>query len=268
VPGLQSGWAIVAYSTCPLAASTGMVAHNGFCCWFSITLLVLAVRELRRGPRGWAVAVCPGAATIAVGVFVQTSAITIAMLAVMAGACPAGVDQLAQGDRFAPESYFVLFAAIAAMPLPAELLRRIGFDRPSRVRRRLLPLWTDLTAACPQIVHVAPADIAARRSRYRLHRTVVEIRDYRLILSRHAGRRHGRLTREFHVPPHGQRALPLALAWTSRCNGEPPAADGGAQQAVAAELLDDAEELCRVAAHWRVTKDYAAILLDHDDVAV
>ncbi|MFE9326080.1 DUF6545 domain-containing protein [Nocardia sp. NPDC052278] len=66
-------------------------------------------------------------------------------------------------------------------------------DTFARSRKQLLPLWADLTAACPEIVYsdVSPTGLG---SRFLLHRTVIEIRDCLRILSRYAPPEQGAMT--------------------------------------------------------------------------
>ncbi|WP_040738540.1 DUF6545 domain-containing protein, partial [Nocardia tenerifensis] len=73
------------------------------------------------------------------------------------------------------------FFGIGAVPLVFRLVDRAGLDAWSRHRKRLLPLWFGLTAVCPEIVHRISMPVEGHRSRYYLHRTVIEIRDSVLI---------------------------------------------------------------------------------------
>ncbi|MFI2475719.1 MAB_1171c family putative transporter [Nocardia xishanensis] len=77
--------------------------------------------------------------------------------------------------------------AVVAVPLVSTLLTHIGWDRTGRYCRRLRPMWTDLTAAVPEIV-LEPRRDQNRRTdpAIRLHRMTVEIRDSLLHLKRYS----------------------------------------------------------------------------------
>ncbi|QIS01341.1 hypothetical protein F5X71_02565 [Nocardia brasiliensis] len=76
----------------------------------------------------------------------------------------------------------VLFAVLVAIPVLLRAAEWLELDNHSRSRKRLLPLWADLTATCPEVVYTGPV-IGSRRSRFLLHRTVIEIRDSVRILA-------------------------------------------------------------------------------------
>ncbi len=142
-----------------------------------------------------------------------------------------------------------------AGPLARSLSERAGIDEWSRRRRLLHPLWSDLTAACPEIVFHA-AEFDGRDPLYRLHRTVVEIRDCMLILHRYAP--------PDPVVPDGppraglESALVLARAVHARRGGARPVAATGRPRAVARDLMSEIEELAALAAVWRKASALAA----------
>ncbi|MEV6389316.1 MAB_1171c family putative transporter [Nocardia xishanensis] len=77
--------------------------------------------------------------------------------------------------------------ATMTVPLISTLLTHIGWDRTGRYCRRLRPMWTDLTAAVPEIVLEVRRDQNRRTDpAIRLHRMTVEIRDSLLHLKRYS----------------------------------------------------------------------------------
>lgn len=107
----------------------------------------------------------------------------------------------------------VVWAALLSVPTGVVAFRRLGWDRMSRRYRLLSPLWSDLTAACPEVVHHVPVPPeVADGIVYRLHRRIIEISDAILILSRYA--EHPR-SPDTAVPGHaraGRRERMLASA--------------------------------------------------------
>lgn len=84
-----------------------------------------------------------------------------------------------QMRRKAATFFAATFAAaiITAIPLFSLIAAQVGWDRTARYNRRLQPLWSDLTAAFPDLV-LYPADqLAELDAAARLHRMTVEIRD-------------------------------------------------------------------------------------------
>ncbi|MFC4126396.1 MAB_1171c family putative transporter [Nocardia rhizosphaerae] len=82
----------------------------------------------------------------------------------------------------------VLLVGITVIPLAGALLVRLGWDRVSRYRRRLHPLWADLTAAVPQVVLDLPSGRGGEIDpAVLLHRMTMEIRDSLLDLERYTG---------------------------------------------------------------------------------
>ncbi|MGV9821100.1 MAB_1171c family putative transporter [Nocardia xishanensis] len=79
----------------------------------------------------------------------------------------------------------VLTTALLAVPLFDLLATRAGWDRSRRFCRRLVPLWTDVTGAVPEIV-LDPASNGRDEPEVRLIRMTVEIRDALLHLNRYA----------------------------------------------------------------------------------
>ncbi|MFC9434129.1 DUF6545 domain-containing protein [Nocardia sp. NPDC057030] len=158
------------------------------------------------------------------------------------------------------------FVGIGAVPVLARLIDATELDAWSRRRKRLLPLWFDLTAACPEIVHRTATPVGPHRNRYILHRTVIEIRDSVLILARHATPTPADLSAEIAVAGPQREALDLAvrlvLACAAKTRGDAPTGTGSLQHCAGDNLAQEAAELAAIAAQWpraRALVDAAAI---------
>ncbi|MEV6555508.1 MAB_1171c family putative transporter [Nocardia sp. NPDC051756] len=158
------------------------------------------------------------------------------------------------------------FLGIGAVPVLARLINATELDAWSRRRKRLLPLWFDLTAACPEIVHRTSNPDAAHRNRYALHRTVIEIRDSVLILARHATPTPADLHAEIAAAGSDREALDLAVRLVRACaaktRGDSPAGTGSLRHCAGDNLAEEAAELAAIAAQWsraRALVDAAAI---------
>ncbi|WP_425173900.1 DUF6545 domain-containing protein [Mycobacterium sp.] len=250
---IHSGWAVIAYSSSP----AGIVFVELLCVansWLAILIAVACARELRRPPNRRAAVISAGMTLVAVGSLVQNANISIAACIAATGRHNAYIERLGWADRFSVVLFAYVCAAIAAVPLGARTLERHGLDKYSLRRRPLLPLWRDLTSACPELIYVTTADVVNNRSRFLLHRTVVEIRDCILILSRYASQQNEVIIHELAELPAFRQALRLALAWSAKTTGELPSGDFLAQQSAAAELLDESAELTDLAEHWPTAK--------------
>ncbi|WP_431953480.1 MAB_1171c family putative transporter [Nocardia lijiangensis] len=84
---------------------------------------------------------------------------------------------------FATSTFFAV--SVSAIPLISTLATHLGCDRTGRYLRRLQPLWTDLTAAVPEVVLATTADRRQPDPAIRLHRMTMEIRDSLLHLRRY-----------------------------------------------------------------------------------
>lgn len=148
-----------------------------------------------------------------------------------------------------------------AVPLIARGLERLRLDRWSRRRRRLLPLWTDLTAACPEIVHLTPSGVADRETRYLLHRITVEIRDCIIILSRYATPTPAPVTAAIAATnTHADMltyAVRIARAAAAKTRGDTMHGATLVRQSDADDLLDEADELMELARIWPQAKTIA-----------
>lgn len=151
-----------------------------------------------------------------------------------------------------------------AAPLIRSGLERVRLDGWSRRGKQLLPLWSELTAACPEIVHRAPG-IDRADSRYRVYRTVVEIRDCMLILSRHTRAlppevRAAIAARGMPEPERRtlESAVALVFALRARSSGRPTVAAVGRVASVATDMDSEIDELARMAAVWPLACGIAA----------
>ncbi|MEU2257167.1 MAB_1171c family putative transporter [Nocardia xishanensis] len=84
---------------------------------------------------------------------------------------------------FATSTFFAV--SVSAVPLISTLTVRLGRDRTGCYLRRLRPLWTDLTAAVPEVVLDSTASRGQPDPAIRLHRMTMEIRDSLLHLRRY-----------------------------------------------------------------------------------
>ncbi|WP_107659102.1 DUF6545 domain-containing protein [Nocardia suismassiliense] len=149
------------------------------------------------------------------------------------------------------------FLVIGAVPVAAWLIDAIGLDAWSRRRKRLLPLWFDLTKACPEIVHRTSTPIAAHRSRYFLHRTVIEIRDSVLILARYATptppELRAAITSSGRTAPEHEAldlAVRLVRACAAKARGDVPTGAGSMHHCAGDNLVEEAAQLAAIAAQW------------------
>lgn len=145
-------------------------------------------------------------------------------------------------------------AVLLACPVVTKSMEQFGLDRWSRRRKMLLPLWTDLTSVCPEVVHVAPTFASDHHTRYLLHRTVVEIRDSIRLLSPFT---------PLDLEPAGpanetlSSAMGLARAVEAKACGTPASGAVAAPSSMATDLLAEADELTRLARIWPHAKTIA-----------
>ncbi|WP_433525009.1 MAB_1171c family putative transporter [Nocardia pseudovaccinii] len=110
--------------------------------------------------------------------------------------------------------------AVVTVPLISTLLTHTGWDRTGRYCRRLRPMWTDLTAAVPEIVLEIRHDHNRRTDpAIRLHRMTVEIRDSLLHLKRYSHNPDNLTTTEGDPHTYARR---IAEAIATKTAGHPP----------------------------------------------
>jgi hypothetical protein len=246
--GIPSGWAVIAYSSSPAAAIAAIVFHDSLIYWFSAMLAITSIREMRNGTDRRALAICIAMAIVAVGILVQTGCISIATGMAAAGQRSTFISTLGMFDRFTIVQWTAISAAVAIVPVLSVLLERISLDKYSRRRRQLHPLWRDLTNACPEIVYLN-RHAMPRGSRFRLHRTMVEILDCILVLGRYAYKDDNELLNNDGMPVQRQ-ALRLARAWWAKQSGEAPCCQYGAQPFTASDFASELAELGELASNW------------------
>ncbi|MFG1797037.1 DUF6545 domain-containing protein [Nocardia sp. NPDC049149] len=143
----------------------------------------------------------------------------------------------------------ILFAAITAIPVWLRFAARIGIDYPARCRRRLLPLWSDLTSACPECIYGGPVDTGLG-SRFLLHRTVIEIRDCLRILSRYDRADVATMPDDAGRDALEHYAVRLARACAAKQRGERPAGGTVTVPSSAEDVDDEIAELTALAKLW------------------
>ncbi|RRQ25312.1 hypothetical protein DK926_23830 [Rhodococcus sp. Eu-32] len=170
---VTEGWETVLYFT------MFAVWVGGMAC----VLLWTCCRELFRGnlePRHRYSYLVVGA----IGIWAAEEAISIMGSAVFASL--GKFSELVQFRVAMNENNFVLMTGLgaicAALPAAAAALESFGADRTSRNIKALRPLWTDLTAACPEVRYLATSEFELPSTARTLHRMAVEIWDSILIL--------------------------------------------------------------------------------------
>ncbi|MFI7003216.1 MAB_1171c family putative transporter [Nocardia sp. NPDC050175] len=138
------------------------------------------------------------------------------------------------------------FAVSMTIPMVLRLVERLGLDSASRSRKQLLPLWSDLTAVCPEIVY--RDSVPDLGSRFLLHRTVIEIRDCLRILSRYA---EGTASHTGAAPAVETYAIQLAHACAARSAGALASTEMLALPSSAGDVSAETAELTALAAHWQ-----------------
>jgi hypothetical protein len=153
-------------------------------------------------------------------------------------------------DRDVLLNQTALFAIGLTIPIVLRLARRLGLDSASRHRKRLLPLWSDLTAACPEIIY-RDSTGTGFGSQFLLHRTVIEIRDCLRILSRY-GTADAAVALSAQAPDHEVMdfALRLAQACAAKSGGAAPSCASTPMPSLAGDVGDEIAELTALAACW------------------
>lgn len=252
------GWAALAHSVSPATTVIALLAHDILIYWFAITIMYVIVQELRHRPPVRAVIICMVLLILSAGSLAQTVGIEIATVSILQGTPQTSVETLTRIGKFSTQVYAFLLTSIAAVPVATIALERARLDRFSLLRRRLMPLWSDLTAACPEVKQLLQPHGIALSPRYVLHRTVVEIRDSILILSRYATRTDEQAVRGQSTEPAKQTALQLAMAWQAKTQGKAPTGGLIVQRSAATDLHEETQELLQLASHWKNAKRAAA----------
>lgn len=252
------GWEAVAYSLHPGVTVAVLAVHDTPIYFFAGSIIFICVQELRRRCPMRVVAVCGALLTLAVCSLLQSVLIDVAALLAMQGQHHVFIDVLGAVSPYTAALYAYLLGIVIAVPVASLVMERAGLDRFSFLRRRLSPLWRDLTEACPEITQLRQLDHLPRHPRYALHRTVVEIRDSILILSRYATRADESLVQQLSDVPTERLALRLALAWRAKSLGHPPTGTVAAQRSAAKDLLEETHELIELSRRWHPAKKRVA----------
>ncbi|WP_069164415.1 MAB_1171c family putative transporter [Nocardia altamirensis] len=212
--------------------------------WLDVLMLKVCLAELRKQPDGREYLVHAGLALFPLIHLIAFSAAPIAAVFLVRNEHTIFASVLAAGDR----DSLIYQAAVIALGLTVpSLLRvatRLGLDEASRSRKRLLPLWADLTAVCPEVVYRDPV-VDGLGSRFLLHRTVIEIRDCLHALSRYT---EGDRGDDHSVADYAVR---LAQACRAKSAGAAPVGSAYALPSTAGDVEAEIDELTALAAQWK-----------------
>ncbi|WP_405162355.1 hypothetical protein OG203_39685 [Nocardia sp. NBC_01499] len=213
--------------------------------WLDYLVIRVGVAELRKRSDPREVLVYAAISLFPLVHLIGFSSAPVATIFLIHGEHNVFTAMLTLADRDILLYQTALFAIGMTVPMLFRLVARLGLDSASRSRKRLLPLWSDLTAACPEIVYREPTPDLG--SRFLLHRTVIEIRDCLRILSRY-------------IPDaasdtgdtHAVRAyaIQLAHACAAKSAGVPASAEVLALPSTAGDVSAETAELTALAAHW------------------
>jgi hypothetical protein len=231
----------------------------------SVALIHSSLSSLRGKPRPREVVVYGAICALSVLLTLSNIGDLAAAVCSVTGLDSALTRYMAGADQDQVLLYAAGLGAMAAITPVERGLDLLGADRYSRRRKRLQPLWRDLTEACPEIVYlIPPPPSATHRTRYLLHRTIVEIRDSILILSRYATPNPERVTAavaaEAQAGPPAEtlaRAVRLARAAAAKRGGETVHGNLVTQRSAAHDLLDETDELLELAGIWPRAKAIA-----------
>ncbi|MFB8277328.1 MAB_1171c family putative transporter [Nocardia colli] len=251
----RTGWAQFGYWLCTVPIGTAM----------AVLIIQAATAELRNrvGRRESAVYVAIFLCGIAV--LVRVAATMVAATIRIAGSRNSFTDTQAMIDRNGVFFDLLLCMGLTLIAIVAAARSRCAVNDLTRHRRALRPLWAELTAACPEIVHHSPVPHGAQPNRYLLHRTVIEIRDSILDLARYATPHPPEIDAAIAGtaptgPAHDalDRAVLLVRARDAKARGNPPT--GGRYFALSAadSLLDEVTELTAISTQWPAAEAIAA----------
>jgi len=228
--------------------------------WCAVSIVVVCIKELKRNPERREFLIYLTLAALFASIIVSNTMVLTASVFAAAGALNDFTAMQADADLVFIVFYTHVGAALAAVPVFIRVLELVHLDTWSRQRRALLPLWRDLTGACPEIVYLSDRRGAtSSRSRFVLHRTIIEIRDCILILSRYATSEDAHRAQEAY--PRIARSVLLAIAWRARIGGGEPSGDIEAQRSAARDLTEEVGELLTIASDWQVAKAAATRLI-------
>lgn len=238
----ETGWAPVGFW---LALLPPMV-------WLDSLVIRLGIAQLRQRPERREVLAYAALALFPAVHLLGFSCAPIAAVFLVRGEHNVFTALLAAADRDILLYQLVIIVVGMTVPLLLRLAQRLGLDAASRSRKRLLPLWSDLTAVCPELVYRGPAGDLG--SRFLLHRTVIEIRDCLRILSRYAPEP-ASLTGDAHAVQ--DYAIQLAHACAAKSAGAPASGAVLALPSTAGDVDAEIAELTTLAAHWHKARTVA-----------
>lgn len=220
--------------------------------WLDYLIVRVGITELRKRPDRRETLVYSALALVPLMHVIGFGTAPVAVVFLIHGEHNVFTTLLAFADREILLYRTAFFAVSMTIPMVLRLVERLGLDSASRNRKRLLPLWSDLTAVCPEIVYRdAVPDLG---SRFLLHRTVIEIRDCLRILSRYA-QGTASLTGDAHAVEN--YAIQLAHACAAKSAGAPPSAEVLALPSSAGDVRAEIVELTALAAHWQRARGFA-----------
>lgn len=248
-----------------LVASLGLPTVIGYWALFAAlpywccgAVIYTCVMGLRRNPDRRDTVMYVVGLALFVGIAVSTTTALTASTLVAAGHRSRFTAMQSTADRNTILLITFVGVAVAAVPVVIQAMTTLNLDQWSRRRRALLPMWHDLTSACPEIVHLAPAALPDRRTRYLLHRTTIEIRDCILILSRFARPEPewavAAAARDQASREHLTSAVQLVRAIAAKRRGDRVGTHALTRRSSATELHEETAELIRLAAHWNRAK--------------
>ncbi|MFB8280570.1 MAB_1171c family putative transporter [Nocardia colli] len=224
--------------------------------WLDYLIIRVGITELRKRPDRREALVYSALALVPLMHLIGFGTAPVAVVFLISGEHNIFTDLLTVADREILLYRTAFFAVSMTIPMVLRLVEQLGLDSASRSRKRLLPLWSDLTAVCPEIVY--RDSVPDLGSRFLLHRTVIEIRDCLRILSRYSPGTVS-LTGDAHAV--GDYATQLARACAAKSAGVLPSAESLAAPSSAGDVSAEIAELTALAAHWEQARTLADLPL-------
>ncbi|MFC9433884.1 MAB_1171c family putative transporter [Nocardia sp. NPDC057030] len=242
----ETGWA-------PLGFWLSMLPMVGF---LDYLIIQVSVAELRRRSEPREVLAYAAFTLFPLVHLVGYGSAPVATIFLIRGEHNVFTAMLAAADRDILLYQTALFAIGMTVPMLFRLAAPLGLDSASRSRKRLLPLWSDLTAACPEIVYHDPTPELG--SRFLLHRTVIEIRDCLRILSRYIP---GTVSLTGDTDTVRDYAIQLAHACVAKSAGAEASAETLTLPSTAGDVSAETAELTALAMHWNDARTIANLPL-------
>ncbi|MEV6558084.1 DUF6545 domain-containing protein [Nocardia sp. NPDC051756] len=250
----RTGWAQFGYWLCTVPIGTAM----------AVLIIRAATAELRNRVGRRESAVYVAILLCGIAVVVRVGATLVASTIRIAGPRNSFTDIQAVVDRNLVFFDLVLCMGLTLTAIVAAARSRRDVNDLTRHRKALRPLWAELTAACPEIVHHSPVPNGAQPNRYLLHRTVIEIRDSILDLARYATPHPPEIDAAISSAASTgsydalDRAVLLVRARDAKARGNPPTGGRYFGLSAADSLLDEVTALTAISAQWPVAEAIAA----------